>query len=173
MTKSPKFAFIRARWHAEIVDKALEGFNQRLTELGVDAEVETFDVPGAFEMPLLAKKLGGTGVYDGIAAAAFVVDGGIYRHDFVAQAVVDGLMRAGLDSGVPVLSVSLGDDGMFRIGNEERGGKTESVWLESGDVGVLGGPARLVYHGVDRIKFGAGTLLPKGGRINLTLRVVD
>ena len=61
MTKSPKFAFIRARWHAEIVDKALEGFNQRLTELGVDAEVETFDVPGAFEMPLLAKKLGGTG----------------------------------------------------------------------------------------------------------------
>ena len=107
MTKSPKFAFIRARWHAEIVDKALEGFNQRLTELGVDAEVETFDVPGAFEMPLLAKKLGGTGVYDGIAAAAFVVDGGIYRHDFVAVAVVNGLMEAQMTTGTPVFSVSL------------------------------------------------------------------
>lgn len=66
-----------------------------------------FDVPGAFEMPLLAKDLAQTGKYDAIAAAAFVVDGGIYRHDFVAQAVVSGLMQAGLDTGVPVLSVSL------------------------------------------------------------------
>ncbi len=73
----------------------------------------------------------------------------------------------------PVVSVSLGDPGLFRVGNQTRGGKTESVWLESGDVVVLGGPARLVYHGVDRIKFGAGTLLPNGGRINVTLRVVD
>ncbi|KEJ96956.1 alkylated DNA repair protein (DNA oxidative demethylase) [Pseudosulfitobacter pseudonitzschiae] len=73
----------------------------------------------------------------------------------------------------PVVSVSLGDPGLFRVGNPTRGGKTESVWLESGDVVVLGGPARLVYHGVDRIKFGAGSLLPRGGRINLTLRVVD
>lgn len=73
----------------------------------------------------------------------------------------------------PVLSVSLGDDGMFRIGNEERGGKTESIWLESGDVVVMGGAARLVHHGVDRIRFGSSRLLPKGGRINLTCRVVD
>lgn len=73
----------------------------------------------------------------------------------------------------PVLSVSLGDDGMFRIGNEERGGKTESIWLESGDVVVMGGPARLLHHGVDRIRFGSSRLLPKGGRINLTCRVVD
>ncbi|TDH39063.1 6,7-dimethyl-8-ribityllumazine synthase [Pseudohoeflea suaedae] len=107
MTKSPKFAFIKARWHAEIVDKALEGFRQRLTELGVDADVVTFDVPGAFEMPLLAKKLGETGSYDGIAAAALVVDGGIYRHDFVAAAVVNGLMEAQMATGTPVFSVSL------------------------------------------------------------------
>ncbi len=73
----------------------------------------------------------------------------------------------------PVLSVSLGDDGLFRIGNEEKGGKTESIWLESGDVVVMGGPARLTYHGVDRIRFGSSRVLPKGGRINLTLRVVD
>ena len=58
-------------------------------------------------MPLLAKTLAETGQYAAVAAAAFVVDGGIYRHEFVAQAVVDGLMRAGMDTGVPVLSVSL------------------------------------------------------------------
>ena len=75
--------------------------------------------------------------------------------------------------GWPVVSVSLGDDGLFRIGNTERGGKTESVWLTSGDVVVMSGDARLTYHGVDKIRFGSSRLLPKGGRINLTLRVVD
>ncbi|MGR1580710.1 alpha-ketoglutarate-dependent dioxygenase AlkB family protein [Thalassobius sp. S69A] len=73
----------------------------------------------------------------------------------------------------PVLSVSLGDEGLFRIGNETRGGKTESIWLNSGDVVVMGAAARLTYHGVDRIRFGSSRLLPKGGRINLTCRVVD
>ncbi|WP_171208471.1 MULTISPECIES: alpha-ketoglutarate-dependent dioxygenase AlkB [unclassified Ruegeria] len=71
----------------------------------------------------------------------------------------------------PVLSISLGDDALFRIGNTSRGGKTESIWLSSGDVVVMGGPARLTYHGIDRIRFGSSRLLPKGGRINLTLRV--
>ena len=72
----------------------------------------------------------------------------------------------------PVLSVSLGDEGLFRIGNLERGGRTESVWLRSGDVVVLGGAGRMLHHGVDRIRFGSSTLLPQGGRINLTCRVV-
>jgi len=72
----------------------------------------------------------------------------------------------------PVVSVSLGDEGLFRIGNTARGGKTESLWLRSGDVVVMGGDARLTYHGVDRIREGSSRLLPKGGRINLTLRVV-
>ena len=107
MTKSPKFAFIKAQWHAEIVNQALAGFAQRLDELHIDAVIDTFDVPGAFEMPLLAQTLAGTGRYDAVVGAALVVDGGIYRHDFVAQAVVSGLMEAGLKSGVPVLSVSL------------------------------------------------------------------
>lgn len=71
----------------------------------------------------------------------------------------------------PVLSVSLGDDGLFRMGEDRRGGKTASHWLSSGDVVVMGGAARLAYHGVDRIRFGSSRLLPKGGRINLTLRV--
>jgi len=73
----------------------------------------------------------------------------------------------------PVLSVSLGDSGLFRMGNHERGGKTESIWLTSGDVVLMGGDARLRYHGIDRIKFGSSNLLANGGRINLTLRVVD
>lgn len=107
MTKSPKFAFIKAQWHAEIVDQAHAGFAHRLGELDTDAAIDTFDVPGAFEMPLLAQTLAQTGQYDAVICAALVVDGGIYRHDFVAQAVVSGLMEAGLKTGVPVLSVSL------------------------------------------------------------------
>jgi 6,7-dimethyl-8-ribityllumazine synthase len=99
----PRYAFIKAAWHAEIVDQALAGF----CELIDPEQVDVFDVPGAFEMPLMARDLAATGRYAAVACAALVVDGGIYRHDFVAQAVVDGLMRAGLDTGVPVLSVSL------------------------------------------------------------------
>ena len=102
MTQS-RFAFIKANWHADIVNRALEGFLEIVPERSVDV----VDVPGAFEMPLMAADLARTGRYAAIAAAALVVDGGIYRHDFVASAVVDGLMRAGLDTGVPVLSVSL------------------------------------------------------------------
>ncbi|MGX0877508.1 alkylated DNA repair protein (DNA oxidative demethylase) [Roseovarius sp. MBR-154] len=73
----------------------------------------------------------------------------------------------------PVLSISLGDDALFRIGNTTRGGPTESIWLNSGDVLVMGGAARLVYHGIDRIRPGSSSLLRGGGRINLTCRVVD
>ena len=72
----------------------------------------------------------------------------------------------------PVLSVSLGDPARFRIGGTERRGPTESTVLRSGDVAVMGGAARLAFHGIDRVMFGKGTLLPDGGRINLTLRVV-
>ncbi len=102
MTRT-RYAFIRAGWHGEIVNAAFEGFCEIISR----EEVDVFDVPGAFEMPLLARDLAASGKYAAVAAAAFVVDGGIYRHEFVAQAVVDGLMRAGLDTGVPVLSVSL------------------------------------------------------------------
>lgn len=98
-----RYAFIKAQWHADIVDRALEGFQQLIPA----DQIDVFDVPGAFEMPLLAQELARTGKYAAVACAALVVDGGIYRHDFVAQAVVDGLMRAGMETGVPVLSVSL------------------------------------------------------------------
>jgi len=98
-----RYAFIKAGWHSDIVDQALEGFQQIIPAENIDV----FDVPGAFEMPLAAKSLAKTGKYAAIAAAALVVDGGIYRHDFVAQAVVTGLMQASLETDVPVLSVSL------------------------------------------------------------------
>lgn len=71
----------------------------------------------------------------------------------------------------PVVSISLGDEALFRVGGVTRGGPTQSVWLASGDVAVLQGEARLAYHGIDRIKFGSSTLLERGGRLNVTLRV--
>ncbi len=76
------------------------------------------------------------------------------------------------DFSEPVVSISLGDEALFRIGGTERGGKTQSLWLASGDVLVLAGAARLAYHGIDRIRSGTSALLEGGGRINLTLRVV-
>ncbi len=100
---SARFAFVKAQWHADIVDRALDGFS----EIIPSSQTDVFDAPGAFELPLLAQKLAATGRYDAVICAAFVVDGGIYRHDFVASTVVDGLMRVGLKTGVPVLSVSL------------------------------------------------------------------
>jgi DNA oxidative demethylase len=72
----------------------------------------------------------------------------------------------------PVVSISLGDPAVFRVGGTKRTDPTRSTTLESGEVAVIGGDARLAYHGVDRVKFGGSTLLPKGGRINLTMRVV-
>ena len=98
-----RYAFIKAKWHADIVVQALVGFEQVIPP----EQIDVFDVPGAFELPLLARRLARGGRYHAIAAAAFVVDGGIYRHDFVAQSVVSGLMQAGLDADVPVLSISL------------------------------------------------------------------
>jgi alkylated DNA repair protein (DNA oxidative demethylase) len=73
----------------------------------------------------------------------------------------------------PVLSVSLGDEALFRFGGTTRKGPTQSVKLSSGDVLTFGGPARLMFHGIDRIVPGSSTLLDDGGRINLTLRRVN
>jgi 6,7-dimethyl-8-ribityllumazine synthase len=103
MMAHTRYAFVKAGWHADIVDNALQGF----LDLIPSEDVDVYDVPGAFELPLMARDLAATGKYAAVVSAAFVVDGGIYRHDFVAEAVAHGLMRAGLDSGIPVLSVSL------------------------------------------------------------------
>lgn len=76
------------------------------------------------------------------------------------------------DFAAPVVSISLGDTAIFRIGGKERGGKTETLKLSSGDVLVMGGESRLCYHGIDRVLSGTSSLLKDGGRINLTLRRV-
>lgn len=107
MTDTLRIAFIKANWHADIVDQVLKGFEADMAAKGRKVDISVYDVPGAFEMPLLAKKLGETGRFDAIVAAALVVNGGIYRHEFVAQAVVTGLMDAQMATGVPTFSVSL------------------------------------------------------------------
>lgn len=75
------------------------------------------------------------------------------------------------DLSQPVVSISLGDAGLFRVGGPARGDPTTSLWLQSGDVACLAGSVRLAFHGIDRIRFGSSTLLPGGGRLNVTLRV--
>lgn len=99
--KQYKIAFVQSCWHNEIVNKARDAFSEAVA--GV-AAVEIFEVPGAFELPLHVRTLAETGRFDAVVAAGFVVDGGIYRHEFVAEAVISGLMRVQLDCGVPVFS---------------------------------------------------------------------
>lgn len=76
------------------------------------------------------------------------------------------------DVSAPVVGVSLGDDALFRIGGTTRGSATQSIKLASGDVILFGGPARLAYHGIDRVVGGSSRLMPGGGRLSLTLRRV-
>jgi 6,7-dimethyl-8-ribityllumazine synthase len=103
-----RIAVIRARWHAGIVDNCVNAFVEEWANLGGQAdEVDIFDVPGALEIPLHAQTLARSGKYAAILGVAFVVDGGIYRHDFVAATVLDAMMRVQLDRDVPVLSAVL------------------------------------------------------------------
>ncbi len=99
-----RIALIRARWHSDIVDNASASFVETMGDAG---DVTVIDVPGAFEIPLLARRLSASGKYHAIVAVAFVIDGGIYRHDFVAGTVVSGLMQVQLETNVPVFSVVL------------------------------------------------------------------
>jgi 6,7-dimethyl-8-ribityllumazine synthase len=103
-----RIAFIQSEWHGDLVDRCRDAFVEEIERLGTGPGlVEHFRVPGAFEIPLHAQRLASTGRYAAIVGAGLVVDGGIYRHEFVADAVVSGLMRVQLDTDVPVLSVVL------------------------------------------------------------------
>src|SRR5215469_11480722 len=83
-----RIAFIQSCWHKDIVDRCREGFVPELARLGIAKDrIDFFEVPGAFEIPLQAKLLAKSERYAAIVAAGFVVDGGIYRHEFVADAV--------------------------------------------------------------------------------------
>jgi 6,7-dimethyl-8-ribityllumazine synthase len=104
----PAIAVVSAAWHADIVGQARRALLEELERSPTPPRrADCFDVPGAFEIPLLARRLAASGRYDAVVACALVVNGGIYRHEFVATAVIDGLMRAQLDTDVPVLSCVL------------------------------------------------------------------
>jgi 6,7-dimethyl-8-ribityllumazine synthase len=103
---SSRIALVAARWHADIVDQAVTSCRAALAGHGF-TDVDVFEVPGAFEIPLRIKRLVATGRYAALAGCALVIDGGIYRHEFVAATVVDALMRVQLDTDVPVFSAVL------------------------------------------------------------------
>jgi 6,7-dimethyl-8-ribityllumazine synthase len=108
LASSTRIAVVCSSWHQDIVDQARLALTDELHSLGWPAEaLDFFELPGAFEIPLHALKLAQSGRYRAIVACGLVVDGGIYRHDFVTSAVIDGLMRVQLDTGVPVFSAVL------------------------------------------------------------------
>lgn len=116
----PRIAFIQSSWHKDIVDQGKLGFLERIDELDISPElVDFFELPGAFEIPLKCKQLCKTQKYSAIVAAGFVVDGDVYRHEFVAQAVISGLMQVQLELETPIISVVLTpkdfDDSIERI----------------------------------------------------------
>lgn len=103
-----RIAIVSANWHSDVVHQARDACAQRLQQLGAaPARIHPVEVPGAFEIPLMAQKLAQSGQFDAVIGCAVIVNGGIYHHEFVSTAVVDGLMRVQLDTGVPVFSVAL------------------------------------------------------------------
>ncbi len=102
-----KIAVISAGWHNRIVESAEKAFVAAMEKGGFPASsVDIFKAPGALEIPLMGKALLEKG-YDVAVGIGFIVNGGIYRHDFVAQAVVDGIVNVSLQTGKPFLSVAL------------------------------------------------------------------
>jgi 6,7-dimethyl-8-ribityllumazine synthase len=103
-----KIAYIEAGWHKPIVEQARLAFLTQMDSLGVDlTQIDFIEVPGSLEIPLQARLLAKTGRYAIIVAAGLIVDGGIYRHDFVASTVLDAMMQTQLEFEVPILSVVL------------------------------------------------------------------
>lgn len=106
--RGQRIAFVQAQWHSDIVHQARDAFLAEMARLGVPADsIDVFDVPGAFEIPLHAKRLALSGRYAAIVGCALVVDGGIYRHEFVANTVVSTLMALQLETNVPIFSAVL------------------------------------------------------------------
>lgn len=103
-----RVAVIAASWHDNIVSASISAIQAEfLRRQGSSGVLDIYRVPGAFEIPLHAQRLARSQRYDALIACGLVVNGGIYRHEFVATAVVDGLMRVQLDTGVPVFSAVL------------------------------------------------------------------
>ena len=103
-----RIAFIQAGWHKDITDQAKKTFIEDMTKAGFpEKNINLFETPGSLEIPLQAQLLAKSGKYNAIVCTGLIVNGGIYRHEFVTTAVIDGIMRVSLDTEVPVLSVIL------------------------------------------------------------------
>jgi 6,7-dimethyl-8-ribityllumazine synthase len=106
--KPQRVAFVQASWHREVVEECRIAFFDEIEARGIaPAQVDVFEVPGSFEIPLHAQLLAKTRRYTAIVAAGLVVDGGIYRHEFVADTVIKALMDVQLRTEVPVFSAVL------------------------------------------------------------------
>lgn len=103
-----RIAYIEASWHKDICEQARFTFTADLAKAGIkENQIDVFHVPGSLEIPLQAKLLAKTGKYDIIVGCGFVVNGGIYRHDFVASTIIDAFMQVQLETEIPILSVVL------------------------------------------------------------------
>ena len=104
-----RIALVAAQWHGDHVDAATSSCITELAEQGVDSDkdVNIFRAPGSLEIPLIAKRLALSGAWDAVIAFGLITDGGIYRHDFVGNAVISGLVDVALATDVPVLSAVL------------------------------------------------------------------
>ena len=103
-----RIAFIQACWHKDITDQSRDSFLKEMKAAGFpESNIDFIEVPGGLEIPLQAQLMAKTGKYSAIVATALIVNGGIYRHEFVTTAVIDGIMRVMLDTEVPVISAIL------------------------------------------------------------------
>ena len=108
MPGARRVAFVQACWHKEIVDAGRDAFVKEIADHRVPKDrIDFFEVPGSLEIPLQAKLLAKTGRYSVIVAAGLVVNGGIYRHEFVADAVINAMMQVQLETEIPILSLVL------------------------------------------------------------------
>lgn len=103
-----RVAFVQACWHKDIVDRARASFVRGLSQHGITEDrIDLFKVPGSLEIPLQVKLLAKSGRYVVIVAAGLIVDGGIYRHEFVSETVISAMMQVQLETEVPILSLVL------------------------------------------------------------------
>ena len=106
--QNERVAFIQAGWHKDITDQAKKSFIEDMAKAGFpEKNIDLYETPGSLEIPLQAQLLAKSGKYDAIVCTGLIVNGGIYRHEFVTTAVIDGIMRVSLDTEIPVLSVIL------------------------------------------------------------------
>ncbi|HEU4839033.1 MAG TPA: 6,7-dimethyl-8-ribityllumazine synthase [Micavibrio sp.] len=106
--QNERVAFIQAGWHKDITDQGKKTFIEDMVQAGFpEKNIDLYETPGSLEIPLQAQLLAKSGKYDAIVCTGLIVNGGIYRHEFVTAAVIDGIMRVSLDTEVPVLSVIL------------------------------------------------------------------